>query len=116
MIPHWPYRATLLAAPPGVNPQPTFQLSLDVRESVRGGLRRGLGMGNRDRCLSGPGVLILMSCGSTAEEANVTLRVGDNTITVASFDFGESSLLAELYSQTLENGGFAVKRAFNLAP
>ena len=60
--------------------------------------------------------LILMSCGSTPKKQTSPSALGDNTITVASFDFGESRLLAELYSQTLENGGFAVKRAFNLGP
>ncbi|MEA2702544.1 MAG: osmoprotectant transport system substrate-binding protein, partial [Actinomycetota bacterium] len=37
-------------------------------------------------------------------------------VTVGSFDFAESELLAELYSQALEGGGYAVRRAFNLGP
>ena len=39
-----------------------------------------------------------------------------NTVTVGSFDFAESELLAELYSQALEGGGFTVRRSFNLGP
>ena len=67
-------------------------------------------------CLALSLCLILMGCGSTAKKQTSPSALGDNTITVASFDFGESTLLAELYSQALENGGFAVKRAFNLGP
>ena len=37
-------------------------------------------------------------------------------VTVGSFDFAESELLAELYSQALEGGGYTVRRAFNLGP
>lgn len=40
----------------------------------------------------------------------------DDTVTVASFDFAESRLLAELYSQALEAGGYKVRRAFDLGP
>jgi osmoprotectant transport system substrate-binding protein len=42
--------------------------------------------------------------------------LGDETVTVGSFDFGESRLLAELYSQALEAGGYDVRRAFGLGP
>jgi osmoprotectant transport system substrate-binding protein len=38
----------------------------------------------------------------------------DDAITVASFDFPESELLAELYSQSLERQGLRVERAFGL--
>jgi osmoprotectant transport system substrate-binding protein len=38
------------------------------------------------------------------------------TVTVASFNFSESELLAEIYSQTLEAGGYPVTRAFDLGP
>src|SRR5258706_15849718 len=61
-------------------------------------------------------LVVLASCGSTSTKQTSPSALGDNTITVASFDFGESRLLAELYSQALEIGGFAVKRAFNLGP
>jgi osmoprotectant transport system substrate-binding protein len=37
-------------------------------------------------------------------------------ITIGSFNFDENQLLAELYSQALEGGGFRVRRAFDLGP
>ena len=37
-------------------------------------------------------------------------------ITVGSFDFTESVVLAEVYSQALEEAGFQVERAFDLGP
>ena len=42
--------------------------------------------------------------------------LGDDAITVGSFDFAESRLLAEIYSQALERDQFPVKRAFSLGP
>jgi osmoprotectant transport system substrate-binding protein len=41
---------------------------------------------------------------------------GDDAITLASFDFPESLLLAEIYAQALEARGFRVKRALDLGP
>ena len=40
----------------------------------------------------------------------------DDAITVGSFNFAESDLLAEIYSQALERGGYHVRRAFDLGP
>ena len=37
-------------------------------------------------------------------------------VTVASFDFAESRLLAEIYAQALERAGLPVRRAFGLGP
>ena len=37
-------------------------------------------------------------------------------VTVASFDFAESRLLAEIYGQALERSGLRVRRAFGLGP
>ena len=42
--------------------------------------------------------------------------LGDDAITVGSFGFAESVLLAEIYSQALEAGGYRVERAFGLGP
>ena len=42
--------------------------------------------------------------------------LGDDAITVGSFDFPESVLLGELYSQALEEHGFRVERALGLGP
>jgi osmoprotectant transport system substrate-binding protein len=52
------------------------------------------------------------------EERRVIPRdvLTDDAITVGSFDFPESVLLAELYSQALESGGIKVERAFALGP
>jgi len=41
---------------------------------------------------------------------------GDRPITVASFDFAESRLLAEIYAEALERAGLPVHRAFGLGP
>ena len=40
----------------------------------------------------------------------------DDAITVGSFDFTESVVVAEIYSQALEDAGFRVERAFRLGP
>ena len=42
--------------------------------------------------------------------------LADDAITVGSFDFAESVVLAEVYSQALEAAGFDVERAFALGP
>lgn len=51
---------------------------------------------------------------SAAVRVAATLR--DDTITVGSFDFAESELVAEIYSQALEGDGYHVRRAFGLGP
>jgi osmoprotectant transport system substrate-binding protein len=40
----------------------------------------------------------------------------DDAVTVASFDFAESEVLAEIYSQALEGRDFHVQRAFDIGP
>ena len=40
----------------------------------------------------------------------------DDAITVGSFDFPESELLAEIYAQALTRAGFKVDRSFDLGP
>ena len=42
--------------------------------------------------------------------------LGDEVVTVGSFDFAESGLLAEIYSQALEGGGIRVRRAVRPRP
>jgi osmoprotectant transport system substrate-binding protein len=44
------------------------------------------------------------------------LATQDDAITIASFEFPESRLLAEIYAQALESKGFEVKRALGLGP
>ena len=58
----------------------------------------------------------LAACGSSDPEPQTESALGDNTITVSSFDFPESSLLAEIYSQAIERGGFDVDRIFDVGP
>lgn len=64
----------------------------------------------------GAGLLVLAGCGAADDDAAPRTALGDDTITVGSFDFPESVLLAEIYSQALESGGFSVERAFALGP
>lgn len=45
-----------------------------------------------------------------------TTAIGDDAITVASFDFPESRVLAEIYAQALEGRGFRVERALSVGP
>jgi osmoprotectant transport system substrate-binding protein len=62
-------------------------------------------------------LVALASCSSTpSERSSSSSALGDNAITVGSFDFAESDLLAEVYSQALERGGYHVQRAFHLGP
>jgi osmoprotectant transport system substrate-binding protein len=62
------------------------------------------------------GLLGIAACGDDDDSATAPTALGDEAITVGSFDFPESVLLAEIYSQALERGGFHVERAFHLGP
>jgi osmoprotectant transport system substrate-binding protein len=63
------------------------------------------------------GVLVaLAACSSTPGRRASPSALGDNAITVGSFNFAESEVLAEIYSQALEQGGFHVRRAFDIGP
>ena len=59
--------------------------------------------------------MLLPSCASTATGVP-TAVLSDDAITVASFDFPESELLAEIYAQALERAGFRVERQFDVGP
>jgi hypothetical protein len=56
--------------------------------------------------------VLFASCGPSAPRR--TLAVGDDAITAASFNFPESVILAEIYAQALEAGGFDVDRQLDL--
>jgi osmoprotectant transport system substrate-binding protein len=56
----------------------------------------------------------VVGCGSDGGAAADPDVLGDDAVTVASFDFAESELLAELYGQALEAGGVDVERALQL--
>jgi osmoprotectant transport system substrate-binding protein len=58
----------------------------------------------------------LVACGGDSEKPASPVVLGDDAITVASFDFAESELLAEIYGQALEAGGLQVERALRLGP
>jgi osmoprotectant transport system substrate-binding protein len=58
-----------------------------------------------------------ISVGTGSAPSRVTAPVtGDDAITVASFNFPESVLLAEIYAQALQAKGFKVKRTLDLGP
>jgi osmoprotectant transport system substrate-binding protein len=68
----------------------------------------------RSSALAASFALLLAACvgsGAPSEDAR-----GDDAITVASFDFPESVLLAEIYSQAIEGAGFRVEREAALGP
>lgn len=58
-------------------------------------------------------LLPAMGCGKSGTLPPAT-ALGDRYITVGSFDFSESELLAEVYSQALEHAGFYVRRSLRL--
>jgi osmoprotectant transport system substrate-binding protein len=58
----------------------------------------------------------LVGCGSQPQADGRDSALGDAAITVASFDFPESDLLAEIYAQALQAGGFDTRLARRLGP
>jgi osmoprotectant transport system substrate-binding protein len=60
--------------------------------------------------------LALSGCEAAGPEPRSTTALDDEAITVASFDFAESELLAEIYAQGLEANGFDVERSFRAGP
>jgi osmoprotectant transport system substrate-binding protein len=60
-------------------------------------------------------VFVAVGCGGSHERPSAS-ALQDDAITVGSFDFAESRLLAEIYSQALEGGHYPVHRAFGLGP
>lgn len=66
--------------------------------------------------LLAPVLAVLAACSSGSGTPTSSTGANDDAIVVGSFDFAESELLAELYSQALEAGGYRVRRAFNLGP
>ena len=61
-------------------------------------------------------VVLLTACGGSGSGAPRVSPLDDDAITVGSFDFAESVVVAEVYSQGLEAAGFKVNRAFSLGP
>jgi osmoprotectant transport system substrate-binding protein len=58
----------------------------------------------------------LVGCGSQPEVDGRASALDDQAITVASFDFPESELLAEIYGQALDAGGLNVRFEHRLGP
>jgi osmoprotectant transport system substrate-binding protein len=56
------------------------------------------------------------ACGAEETRPAGVSALDDDAITVASFDFAESELLAEIYSQALEAKDLPVRRALRLGP
>jgi len=67
--------------------------------------------------LATAGFVALAGCRSAPTPQRSSANVlHDNAITVGSFDFAESDLLGEIYSEALEARGYHVQRAFHLGP
>jgi osmoprotectant transport system substrate-binding protein len=60
--------------------------------------------------------LLSGSCASGSEPAGADAVLSDDAVTVGSFNFPESVLLAELYAQALEARGIAVVRETGVGP
>jgi osmoprotectant transport system substrate-binding protein len=56
------------------------------------------------------------ACSGEENDRATASALGDDAITIASFDFAESEVLAEIYSQALESEGLQVRRALRLGP
>jgi osmoprotectant transport system substrate-binding protein len=61
------------------------------------------------------GVALLSACSGGSTVPSVP-PLADDVITVGSFDFAESAVVAEVYSEGLEAAGYKVHRAFRLGP
>jgi osmoprotectant transport system substrate-binding protein len=61
-------------------------------------------------------VAVGAGCSGGSSDRPSASALGDDVITVGSFDFAESRLLAEIYSQALEGGQYRVHRALSLGP
>jgi osmoprotectant transport system substrate-binding protein len=61
-------------------------------------------------------VLLIASCTRASQERDGNKVLGNDAITIGSFDFAESELLAEIYARALERRGFKVERMFRLGP
>jgi len=58
----------------------------------------------------------MSACNDDTQPPAAVAHVDDDVVTVGSFDFPESVVLAELYSQGLERAGIEVRRSFQLGP
>ena len=70
----------------------------------------------RSAALAVLALVALPACGGESSSSATTSALTDDVITVGSFNFTESILLAEVYSQALEEAGYEVNRTFDLGP
>jgi osmoprotectant transport system substrate-binding protein len=61
-------------------------------------------------------ISLITACADGGSATPSVRPLDDDVITVGSFDFAESVVVAEVYSQGLEAAGFKVHRAFSLGP
>jgi osmoprotectant transport system substrate-binding protein len=66
--------------------------------------------------LAAVALVVAAACDSDSNRHAATDANSNATVTVGSFDFAESRLLAEVYSQALEASGYRVDRAYDLGP
>jgi osmoprotectant transport system substrate-binding protein len=59
---------------------------------------------------------LLSGCQRASQEPGTATALHDDAITIGSFDFGESELIAEIYALALEDKGFRIERMFGLGP
>jgi osmoprotectant transport system substrate-binding protein len=60
--------------------------------------------------------LVPLACGGDDRPTAPSSALGDDAVTVGSFNFAESALLSELYAQALESQGYEVERAGQVGP
>jgi osmoprotectant transport system substrate-binding protein len=61
-------------------------------------------------------ISFMTACDGGDSAAPSVMSLDDDVITVGSFDFAESVVIAEVYSQGLEAAGFKVRRKFSIGP
>lgn len=59
---------------------------------------------------------VMVGCASGARGGHLAAAPNRDAVIVASFNFPESELLAEIYAQALEHAGVPVRREFDLGP
>lgn len=70
----------------------------------------------RALALAAVAVTVLAECSSSRPAPSPTGTAAGRPVLIASFNFSESSLLAEIYAQSLEHAGIPVRREFDLGP
>jgi osmoprotectant transport system substrate-binding protein len=61
-------------------------------------------------------IVACAACGGSSSDGSTRDALNDDAISVGSFNFAESELLAELYAQSLEHAGYTVERELRIGP